>query len=221
MRVRRMFVWLLCLWAFGKPMQSKILSRRILLIVVFVGFTIVSLVYFIHKVSTPVSSVPATTNTTVFYGPKKVYYGLPVRLKIPSINVDTTLEYVGRIPGGAMDTPKKPENAAWFELGKRPGEIGSAVIAGHYGTWKNGQGSVFDELHKLNVGNILSVEDDKGTVISFVVREKRNYDPNANASDVFSSNDGKSHLNLITCEGKWDDSSKSYSKRLVVFTDKE
>ena len=48
-----------------------------------------------------------------------------------------------------MGTPKNPENAAWYELGPRPGEEGSAVIDGHYGTWKNGKTSAFDRLREL------------------------------------------------------------------------
>lgn len=147
--------------------------------------------------------------------------GLPVRLKIPSISVDAAIESIGLTSQGAMDVPKNPGDAAWFNLGPRPGANGSAVIDGHYGTWKNGSGSVFDNLYKLHQGDQLYVEDDKGTIISFVVREIRSYDPKANASDVFGSSDGKSHLNLITCEGVWDKDSKSYPKRLVVFTDRE
>ncbi|TSC81971.1 MAG: hypothetical protein G01um101420_754 [Parcubacteria group bacterium Gr01-1014_20] len=146
--------------------------------------------------------------------------GLPVRLKIPSINVDAPVEYVGLTPNGAMDAPKESANVAWFNQGPLPGESGSAVIAGHFG-WKNGKASVFDDLHKLRKGDKLSVEDGKGAVTTFVVRESRRYDPKADASDVFGSSDGKTHLNLVTCEGVWDKASKTYSQRLVVFTDKE
>jgi LPXTG-site transpeptidase (sortase) family protein len=147
--------------------------------------------------------------------------GLPVRLKIPGINVDAPLRPVGLTPDGSMDTAKGPDEAVWFEPGPRPGEDGSAVIAGHYGTWKNGEGSVFDNLHELSKGDKLYIEDDEGATISFVVRESRTYNSNADPSDVFSSSDGKSHLNLITCEGVWNKDSKSYSQRLVIFTDKE
>lgn len=147
--------------------------------------------------------------------------GRPVRLKIPGINVDAALESVGLTLKGAVDVPKGLGNAAWFNLGPRPGEIGSAVITGHYGRWKNGAGSVFDDLNKLNQGDKLYVEDDKGVITSFVVRASRSYDPNADAPEVFDSNDGKPHLNLITCEGVWNINLKSYPKRLVVFTDKE
>ncbi len=98
--------------------------------------------------------------------------------------------------------------------------MGSAVMAGHYG-WLNNSPAIFDNLSKLQTGDKVYIEDDKGLVISFVVREIRSYDPKADATDVFSSSDGKSHLNLITCEGIWNKASGSYSKRLVVFTDKE
>lgn len=164
---------------------------------------------------------PPITNTAASSIQEQASYGLPVRLKIPVANVDSAIEQVGLTSDGAMDTPRNQENAAWYTLGQRPGENGSAVIAGHYGVWDNGRGSVFDNLHKLRKGDTLYIKDDKGTTITFVVRESRNYNPEADATDVFVSNDGKSHLNLVTCEGVWNNVIKSYSERLVVFTDKE
>lgn len=151
--------------------------------------------------------------------PKQARSGLPVRLKIPKISVEAAFEYVGLTTEGAMDVPKDPWNAAWFDIGPRPGEEGSAVIAGHYG-WKNGEASAFDNLYKLRIGDFIYIEDDAGKVITFVVRKLQRYNEGQNPSAVFSSNDGGVHLNLITCEGVWDEIEKSYSKRLVVFTDK-
>ena len=211
-------------------MQSKILSRRTLLIVALTGFalSLAFLFYFIPKSLIQSGSAPLIENTVASTKQEQASSGLhaspvgrPVRLKIPGINVDTVLESVGLTSQGAVDVPKGPTNAAWFDLGPRPGDNGSAVITGHYGLWKNGEESVFNDLNKLRKGDKLYVEDDKGVIISFVVRESRRYDPNADASDVFGSNDGLAHLNLITCEGVWDKVSKSYSIRLVVFTDKE
>lgn len=153
--------------------------------------------------------------------PQQVSLGIPIRLKIPSINVDAAVQYVGVTSSGAMDAPKGPSDVAWFNLGPRPGQVGSAVISGHYGHWKSGQGSVFDNLSKLNKGDKIYIQDDKGGTTTFVVRESRTYDLKANVSDVFSSSDGASHLNLITCEGIWNETQKTYSNRRVVFTDKE
>jgi LPXTG-site transpeptidase (sortase) family protein len=198
----------------------KILSKRTLLIVIFTGLAL-SLVffYFIFKNSIESELILPVENPIIYSN--EINPGLPLRLKIPGINVDVAIEQVGLTSNGEMGVPNGPDDVAWFELGPRPGENGSAVIAGHYGRWKNGEGSVFDDLNKLRKGDILYIEDDMGVTISFVVRESRSYYPDEDASDVFNLNDGKPHLNLITCEGVWDEILKSYSERLVVFTDKE
>lgn len=146
---------------------------------------------------------------------------LPSRLMIPKIKINTALESVGITREGAMGVPKGLANAAWFNLGPRPGDNGSAVIDGHYGFWKNGTLGVFNNLSKLRKGDKLYVKDKKGATITFIVREARTYGENDDATTVFTSSDGKAHLNLITCEGILDKISKSYPKRLVVFADKE
>ncbi|MEI6296432.1 MAG: class F sortase [bacterium] len=146
--------------------------------------------------------------------------GLPFRLKIPGINVDSAIEHIGLTSQGEVGVTKGPTNVAWYDLGPRPGDEGSAVISGHYG-WKDGIPAVFDNLYKLKKGDKVIVEDERGVSTIFVVRESRRYNPSADASYVFEASDVKSHLNLITCEGVWSEGEKSYSKRLVVFTDKE
>lgn len=146
--------------------------------------------------------------------------GLPFRLKIPSINVDAFIEQVGIAPDGAMDVPKKPDEAAWFNLGPRPGEIGSSVIDGHSG-YKDNKPAVFDRLYKLKKGDKIYIEDDGGLTTTFVVRKIESYSPSANALSVFGSSDGLAHLNLITCSGSWNELAQSHNERLVVFTDKE
>jgi LPXTG-site transpeptidase (sortase) family protein len=192
-------------------------------IVVFAGLalSVALLFYFVPQNSTVhTDSAPLTVATTTLYKQEELRSSLPVRLKIPVINVDSVVEYTGFASNGIMDVPKNPDDAAWFKFGPRPGENGSAVMAGHYG-WNSGRAAAFDNLYKLRKGDKLYIEDDKGSVISFVVRETRRYGPGGDDSYVFSSSDGKSHLNLITCEGDWDKVSKSYSERLVIFADKE
>lgn len=141
---------------------------------------------------------------------------LPVRLRIPAINVNAHIQYVGVTSAGGMDVPSTPADVGWFKLGSRPGEMGSAVISGHL-DGENGEAGVFTNLHKLKKGDKLHIEDSKGKSIAFVVRDSRIYDPGY-ADEVFSRNDGI-YLNLVTCDGVWDGSKKSYSKRLVVFAD--
>jgi len=203
-------------------MQSKILSKQALLIVVLFGFVLFTalLLYFIPKNSIQDNSVLLIENVAAISNQEQASIGLPVRLKIPEIDVNSAVIFVGLTPDGAMDVPKGPSEVAWFNLGPRPGENGSAVIAGHYG-WKNNIPAVFDNLHKLRKGDQVSIEDEKGAITTFVVREIRTYGKDEIVSDVFGSNDGKAHLNLITCTGVWNKAEKSFSKRLIVFTDKE
>lgn len=144
--------------------------------------------------------------------------GPPVRLEITTIKLDAIIYGSGLTSTGDMDISENPDEAAWYRLGSKPGETGSAVIAGHYG-WKNGHGSVFNNLHRLVKGDEISVYDQKGVKKTFVVQTTQIYDPQADATKVFTSTDKKAHLNLITCEGTWVTSKDSYSNRLVVFTD--
>ena len=144
--------------------------------------------------------------------------GIPVRLIVPAIDIDTTIAPTGLTAGGAMGVPVGPTGTTWFDLGPRPGQIGSAVIAGHEG-WKDGIFAIFDNLYKIKPGDDIYIVDDRGATTTFVVRSLQLYGQNANAASVFESSDGKAHLNLITCEGTWNAAEKSYSDRLVVFAD--
>ena len=152
---------------------------------------------------------------------QQVNPGVPIRLIIPKINVNAEVDPVGIMSGGDIGTPIGPATTSWFDLGPRPGDVGSAVIDGHFGQWKIGVGSVFDNLNKLVKGDKIYVVDEKGMTTTFLVRESRIYDPVADAFSVFNSSDGKSHLNLITCEGTWLPNQKTFTNRLVIFADKE
>ena len=149
-----------------------------------------------------------------------VRIGVPLRIKIPSIRVNAVIRSVGLAPDGSMGVPKLPMDTAWYMLGPKPGETGSATIAGHVNWWHGATG-VFANLRKLKPGDTITVQDDKGALVSFIVRKIRSYGTAEDSSDVFSSTDGKAHLNLITCDGAWDKRAQQYSKRLVVFTDKK
>jgi len=143
--------------------------------------------------------------------------GLPIRLTIPSINVDAQVINVGLAKDGSVGVPEGPYQVAWFKLGPRPGEKGSAIITGHFGPWKSGAHSVFDNLHELKPGDKIYIKEDSGASLTFMVKESRVYNPNESLPEVFNKNDG-TYLNLITCNGDWVATQKTYTKRLVIFT---
>ena len=144
--------------------------------------------------------------------------GTPKRIRIPTIGVDAPVIYVGLTNKGIVDSPKGPDEVGWFGLGPRPGDKGSATMVGHFGRWQTGSDSVFDNLTKLSKGDKIYVKNDKGEEISFRVTGSRIYDFKDSAPEVFNKNDG-TYLNLITCNGDWIPAQKTYTKRLVVFTE--
>ncbi len=150
--------------------------------------------------------------------PGGIPQGLPVRLQIHVIAVDSAIEDALITPDGRMDVPAGSVNVAWFALGPHPGDVGSAVIGGHFGI-SNGVPFVFYNLDKLKIGDKVYILNDKGDTLAFIVRSIKSFDRNADASPVFTSSDGLAHLNLITCEGIWNQVNGNYPQRLVIFTD--
>jgi LPXTG-site transpeptidase (sortase) family protein len=210
----------------AKSKKSKILLRRTQLKNIFRSSAFLLVFLFCFAPIRSTHSSPALLAKNVVSVPKqkpvvKIDQSEPARLTIPKIKVNATLESVGLTPQGAVDVPKGPINVAWFNRSVHPGDSGSAVITGHYGYWKNGQLGVFNNLSKLSKGDKIYVKDKQGVTITFVVREFKIYGPKDNVPAVFMDVDGKAHLNLITCLGTWNKVTKSYPKRLVVFTDKE
>ncbi|OGZ69218.1 MAG: hypothetical protein A3D44_00835 [Candidatus Staskawiczbacteria bacterium RIFCSPHIGHO2_02_FULL_42_22] len=183
----------------------------------------VAAVWYVNRAEVPYTNITSSENQQEENNQTSPHQngigpGLPVRLAIPSIGVDAKIIRVGLASDGSVDVPKGPSEVAWFQLGPRPGQKGSAVVTGHYGPWRSGAHSVFDNLHQLKQGDKIQVYDDQGNVLSFEVKKTEIYGPSESPPEVFAQNDGV-HLNLITCQGDWVASQKTYTKRLVVFTE--
>lgn len=140
----------------------------------------------------------------------------PVRLVIPVINISANIQSLGINSKGEMEVPSNITDVGLFKFGVIPGQTGSAVIAGHY-NGENNQEGVFANLDKLKAGDKVSIEDKIGKSITFIVQKKELYD-SGYADNVFNQSDS-AHLNLVTCDGLWDEAKKSYTKRLVIFSD--
>jgi sortase A len=142
----------------------------------------------------------------------------PSFISIPKINVRARVEQVGLDENNAMGIPQDENNAGWYKLGVRPGETGNSVIAAHYDK-KDGSPAVFYSLSGLEKGDEIIVEDGDGKETRFLVTKTASYPLESfPLQEVFGKSD-KQMLNLITCEGVYDKSSKLYSHRLVVFSE--
>ena len=117
-----------------------------------------------------------------------------------------------------MGVPSNDWGVAWFNLGPKPGEIGSAVIAGHLDS-KSGQPAVFWNLDKLGIGDYIYITDGNNNKKSFQIISFEKYGTEtAPMEKIFGASDG-AYLNLITCGGVWDKAKNNYSERFVVFTE--
>jgi len=142
----------------------------------------------------------------------------PVKLSIPEIGVNSNIEYVGLDAKRNMDVPKEAENVAWYELGPKPGEIGSAVLAGHLDA-PDGSPAVFWDLKNLKTGNEIVITDEDGEKQTFIIKGIESYPwDDFPLEEVFADSTGRK-LNLITCEGDFDRETKNYSKRTVVYAE--
>ncbi len=149
--------------------------------------------------------------------PVKPRAGLPVRLKIPTINVDAAVEQVGQTSDGSMDVPKNFDNTAWYDLGARPGEQGNAVVAGHVDS-TSGK-AVFWDLGKLVSGDQIVVVGDDSVERTFVVTASEAYTRADVPLDRVFGAATDTHLNLITCDSRsaFDRTRGEYAGNLVVY----
>lgn len=159
---------------------------------------------------TPDNPSPSIPSTTV---------GLPSRIEIPKLGINTSIEYVGLDKEGRMDVPKNFTTVAWYKLGYRIGDNGSAVISGHYDTY-TGTPAVFWNISKLSVGDIITVFDTNGTSYTFKVKDTKVYDFDKFPLQEVFATAGTPGLNLITCSGEWNKNTKNYSTRTVIYASK-
>lgn len=144
--------------------------------------------------------------------------GLPKKFSAPSFGINAEIQEVGLTPRGGMGSPGNYKSAAWFKPGVKPGENGNAVIAGHLDT-NLGAGGIFQNLNKLKPGDYVYVIDEYNRKMRFRAVISKVYDAENPPMEEIFGLVNNARLNLITCDGAWDVGKKSYTKRLVVFTE--
>ncbi|MES2088165.1 MAG: class F sortase [Patescibacteria group bacterium] len=165
------------------------------------------------------SNITGFVNPIYPVGPVK-NVGLPSRLVIPTINIDANIQNVGLTAAGRVGIPNNFTDVAWFNKSPKPGEAGSAVIDGHLDTARDAN-AVFIHLDQLKRGDQVYVTDTAGQKITFQVVNTAIYDDsNAPLAEIFDTTGSIAKLNLITCDGVWIQKVHSYSKRLVVYTER-
>ena len=141
-------------------------------------------------------------------------------LRIPTLGVKAGVQDLGLTADGRMGSPTNHYEVGWFRYGTKPGARGNAVIAGHVNTLRSSEG-VFKELHLLKAGDTVEVTDRDGHTSIFIVTGTKRvpYDAPVSANaEIFGPTMAR-RLNLVTCSGSWIPEKKTYTERLVVFTE--
>ncbi len=139
---------------------------------------------------------------------------VPVRLRVPVIEVDSALVRLGVDDAGALVPPSDFARAGWFAGGPAPGETGPAVIAGHVDSSEGP--AVFFRLAHLAPGDEVLVDRADGTTARFTVTAVDRYAKAEFPTERVYGPTPRAELRLITCGGEFDPEVGSYRDNVVV-----
>ncbi|SDR74552.1 Sortase family protein [Nocardioides scoriae] len=160
---------------------------------------------------------PASTSASedLLVTPERSGDAAPVRVRIPSLDVSSTLEELRTDRRGQLEAPRAWQQAGWFADGTAPGAPGPAVIAGHVDS-PDGP-AVFARLSDLRPGDTIEVDQADGATVRFQV-DRTQVVP----KDGFPTRDvygptPDAQLRLITCDGPYVESAGGYQDNFVVY----
>ncbi|MEV7893426.1 class F sortase [Streptomyces cyaneofuscatus] len=142
----------------------------------------------------------------------------PRSVEVPSVGIDAPVVRRGLDQDGAIDPPPYdlPQTAGWYGKGTEPGAEGAALLVGHVDT--ETRPAVFYGLSAVRPGEKVKVVREDGSVAEFTVDDvqvvtRERFD----AEKAYGPRvDGRAELRLITCGGKYDQKSRSYTANVVV-----
>ena len=138
----------------------------------------------------------------------------PVRVRIPAIGVDSSLQTLGLTKSGELQTPSRWQQAGWYGDGVRPGDIGPAVIAGHIDSVSGP--AVFYRLRELRPGDRVYVSRADGSTVTFSVSTIAEYPKSRFPTEAVYGPTSEPVLRLVTCTGVFDARHHNYLDNLVV-----
>lgn len=140
--------------------------------------------------------------------------GVPVRLKIRALHLDTAVVPVRTSDDGVLDPPSDYREVGWWTGSAEPGAgSGQTVLTGH--TVHTGGGSM-DHLGRLRPGRTVDVVTRRGTM-RYAVRQVRVFSNEVvarRAVRLFGQQGGAGRLVLISCT---DWNGASYDSNVVAF----
>ncbi len=139
----------------------------------------------------------------------------PTSLSIPSLKINAPFVEVGLNADKSLQTPDKPNEVGWFAYRPKPGDIGPAVVVGHFDTAKGP--AVFQNLKNIKPGDNIIITRADGSTVTYRTDSVTTYSQDNFPTDAVYGNINYAGLRLITCSGTYSKKVKHYSDNLVVY----
>lgn len=144
--------------------------------------------------------------------------GEPVAVRIPAIQVNTSVVRVGVTADNVMEVPRDASQVGWYSKRAKPGEVGGAILTGHYDT-PTGRPAVFFRLGQIKQGDEVVVTTKDGEELVFRVDSVVSEPYKSFPVNLVYQEYNNEKLVVITCDGVWNSKERTYSERLVIFAD--
>ena len=175
----------------------------------------------------PVTPVPAAPDPAAAPAPvvapapvapevmEEVAASPPRRVSIRKLKIDTPLINLGLLKNGELEVPAAFDLAGWHSNGTAPGDIGPAVIVGHVDS-SDGP-AIFYRVRELVPGDRITVDRADGSQVIFEVYGKETVAKDKFPTEKVYGETGSPELRLLTCGGRYNKKTKSYTDNVVVF----
>ena len=162
------------------------------------------------SVPAPTTPAPVTPAT-----PAPTSSSDPAFVDIAAIGATSTVERLGTLLDGRLETPNDFMKVGWWAGGVVPGAVGPAVLAGHLDSVQGP--AIFARLHLLKPDDRIAIARRDGVVLHFAVTRIDRYPKDLfPAAQVYGPTSAR-ELRLITCGGQFDRQARSYTDNTVVY----
>lgn len=211
-----------------KEVKKRVISRKqkrgfVLVALLLLGFSVVFISGSKKDESTSIKEDEIITYSTDSPSEDKpgsdyVWKGKPQnpkKISIPSVDIENFIQAVGVDQNKEVAVPNNIHLAGWFADSVIPGQKGLSIIDGHVdGRTQEG---VFKRLPNVQKESEVIVTFGDDTTKKFRVISITEVSESEAASVLFSQYPKVSNqLNLITCVGQFNQSTKRYDKRVIV-----
>ncbi|MFE6040941.1 class F sortase [Streptomyces sp. NPDC056452] len=164
------------------------------------------------------TTAPASASPAVVVPAEPMAASEPVRVRVPSADVDTgPVLRLGLAADGTVEVPSvgQADRIGWYTKGVTPGELGPAVLIGHFDTAEGP--AVLKNVSRIRAGDRITVSRADGSDAVFAVRALEQVDKDSFPTDKVYGETARPELRLITCGGELENGHRP--DNIIVYAD--